>query len=114
MTAKFKNTDEYIKLFPDETQVLLAKVRKVIKDTIPDAVEGLGYGVPSFKLGKDSIYFAAFKNHIGLYPGAECIEVFKDKLKEYKTSKGTIQFPFDQEVPYDLIREIVKYRFKIK
>jgi len=113
MSPKFKNTDEYIKLFPEETQVLLNKVRQLLKDMLPDAVEYLGYGVPAFKLNKDSIYFAAFKNHIGLYPGAECIEVFKDKLTKYKTSKGTIQFPLDQEIPYDLIREIVKYRFKL-
>jgi uncharacterized protein YdhG (YjbR/CyaY superfamily) len=68
--------------------------------------------MPAFKQNGVLVYFAAFKNHIGFFPTAQGIEAFKDKLAAYKTSKGTIQFPFDRPLPLELIEEIVRFRVK--
>ena len=110
---KYKNIDEYISNFPEDIQHILQKIRKQIKDLVPDSVETISYGIPTFKLnGKNLVHFAAFKSHVGFYPGSEAIEVFKDKLNDYKTSKGTIQFDFLRKIPFDLIQEIVKFRIQ--
>ena len=114
MQSKYSTIDEYISTFPQNVQKLLEQVRKAIKDAAPDAVETFGYGVPAFKLnGKYLVYFAAFKNHIGFYPAPDGIEAFKEELKIYQTSKGAIQFQYDQPLPLDLVTKITKYRAKV-
>ena len=102
--------DEYIAGFPAEVQAILQKVRATIHQAAPDAQEKIGYGIPTFTLHGNLVHFAAYKNHIGFYPAPRGIEKFKDELAAYAGSKGTIQFPLDQPIPYELIRRIVVFR----
>ena len=95
MMIKFSNIDEYIAAQDKERQLVLQQFRKIIKAAAPKAVEVISYGMPAFKQGSVLVYFAAMKEHYGFYPTSKPIEVFKDKLKPYKTSKGAIQFPAD-------------------
>ena len=110
---KFDTIDEYIKIFPKDVQNLLKSVRQTIKKAAPKAEETINYQIPTFKLNGNLVHFAAFKNHIGFYPGSKAIEIFSKDLKEYKTSKGAIQFPIDRRIPTSLIRKIVEHRVKI-
>ena len=102
--------DEYIAGFPTDIQVILQKIRKTIKDAAPDAQEAISYQMPTFKFHGNLVHFAAFKNHIGFYPVPSGIEKFKAELSVYKQGKGSVQFPLDQPIPYDLISRVVKYR----
>ena len=106
----FESIDEYISKFPAQIQEILNKLRKVIKDSAPDAQEKISYQMPTFALYGNLVYFAAWKNHIGFYPTSSVTEVFKDELSEYKVSKGTVQFPLQKPLPYELISKIVKFR----
>ena len=108
--VKFNSIDEYIGLFPSEVQDILITLRKVIKETAPEATEKISYQMPTFAMQGNLVHFAAFKKHIGFYPAPSGVAAFTDKLVEYKTSKGAIQFPIDKPLPYELIREIVRYR----
>ena len=107
---EYKDADEYISLFPPQVQLILQQLRQAIRDLVPEAEETISYGIPTFKLHGNLVHYAAYKNHIGFYPGAAGIENFKDKLARYKLSKGTVQFPIDEPIPFDLIREIVLFR----
>lgn len=104
------NIDQYIALYPAHVQNILQKVRAEISRTAPEAEETINYGIPTFKLRGNLVHFAAFKNHIGFYPGSHTIEVFKDEISAYPLSKGTIRFPLSDEIPYDLIRKITSFR----
>ena len=104
--------DEYIAGFPEEVQKILEKVRATIKEEAPDAQEMIKYQMPTFTLNGNLVYFAGFKNHIGFYPIPTGIEKFKKELSVYKQGKGSVQFPLDQPIPYDLIRKIVKFRVR--
>jgi uncharacterized protein YdhG (YjbR/CyaY superfamily) len=108
----YKTIDEYIATFPPNIQTLLQQIRATIHKAAPEAEETISYQMPAFKQNGILVYFAAFKNHIGFFPTAQGIEAFKDKLAAYKTSKGTIQFPFDRPLPLELIEEIVRFRVK--
>ncbi len=114
MEAKnYKNTEEYILQFPKDVQIILKKIREIVLKTTPNAIESISYGMPAFKLnGKPLVYFAAYKNHIGFYALASGNEAFQKELANYKTGKGSIQFPLDKEMPWKLIEEIVKFRAK--
>ena len=107
---EYKDADEYISLFPPQVQLILQQLRQAIRDLVPEAEETISYGIPTFRLHGNLVHYAAYKNHIGFYPGAAGIEIFKDKLARYKLSKGTVQFPIDEPIPFDLIREIVLFR----
>lgn len=102
--------DSYIAQFSAEIRIILQQIRTTIRRAAPDASEKIGYGIPTFTLYGNLIHFAAYKNHIGLYPGPETIEKFSDELAEYETSKGTIRFPLDTPMPLELIECIVKER----
>jgi uncharacterized protein YdhG (YjbR/CyaY superfamily) len=102
--------DEYIRSFPKEIQKLLNEVRAAIKSAAPEASEKISYQIPTFYLNGNLVHFAAFKNHIGFYPTSSGISAFKDELKEYKSAKGSVQFPLDKPMPIDLIKKIVKFR----
>lgn len=102
--------DKYIKKFPEEVQEKLEILRRVIKENAPDAVEKISYGMPTFYLNGNLVHFAAYSGHIGFYPAPSGIEAFKDQRAVYKTSKGAIQFPLDEDLPLGLIRKIVKFR----
>ena len=102
--------DEYIAQFPDDVQVLLQEIRKVIKEVVPEAQEKISYQIPTFYLNGNLVHFAAYKNHIGFYPTASGIEAFKDEISAYKNAKGSVQFPLNKPIPFNLIRRIVEFR----
>ncbi len=105
------NVDEYIAGFPDEIQTLLNQVRSIVKQAAPDAEESISYGMPSYKIyGRQLVYFAAFKNHIGFYATPTGHAEFAKELSMYKQGKGSVQFPIDQPMPLDLIFQIVEFR----
>jgi uncharacterized protein YdhG (YjbR/CyaY superfamily) len=106
----FYTIDEYIAQFSLEIQEILNTLRKVIKESAPNATEKISYQMPTFFLHKNLVHFAACKNHIGFYPTPSGIEAFKEELSGYKGSKGSIQFPLNKPMPYELISKIVQYR----
>ncbi|HSP48454.1 MAG TPA: DUF1801 domain-containing protein [Clostridiaceae bacterium] len=105
-----KNIDEYIAVLPEDVKAIMESVRKVIHETAPDAIETMSYQIPTFDLHGNLVHFAAFKNHIGFYPTPSGMEAFREELSAYKGSKGSVQFPLNQPIPYDLITRIVKFR----
>lgn len=110
---KFDNFSEYIKGRDKEIISILEKLRSIILESDPNAEESISYGMPAYKTyGRPLVYFAAFSKHIGLYATPSGHEAFTSQLKEYKQGKGSVQFPLDKPMPYDLIREIVNYRVK--
>lgn len=111
MSKNQQSVDAYIQSFPVEIQVVLNKIRKIILENAPEAEESMAYGMPAYKtFGKPLVYFAAFKQHIGLYATPSGHKQFADELSEYKQGKGSVQFPVKQSVPYDLIGRIVAFR----
>ena len=103
--------DNYIKTFPEDVQEKLKQIRAIIKEAAPDAVEGMNYNMPSYKIcNKPLVYFAGFKNHIGFYATPTGHSAFAEELSNYKQGKGSVQFPLNKPVPYDLIKRIVKFR----
>jgi uncharacterized protein YdhG (YjbR/CyaY superfamily) len=102
--------DEYISQHPEDVQQIMQKIRQVIKETAPEAVERISYQMPAFYLHGYLAYFGAHTNYIGFYPTGSGIEAFKGELSPYKWSKGAVQFPLDKPIPYDLIRRIVKFK----
>jgi len=109
---KFKNIDDYFSTVPEAIRNKLQKIRETIHKAAPKAEEVISYNMPAFKLNRVLVYFAAFKNHIGFFPTAKPIVVFKEELADYKTSKGAIQFPLDKRIPLGLISKITKFRVK--
>jgi uncharacterized protein YdhG (YjbR/CyaY superfamily) len=101
--------DDFISTYPKDVQAILQKVRKVIRRAAPDAGEKISYGIPTFTFHGNLIHFSAYPSHIGLYPGAGGVAHFLSKLGQYKTAKGSIQFPLDKPIPYDLIEEITRW-----
>lgn len=110
ITDKPKNIDEYIANFPINVQEMLEQCRAAIKHAAPQAIEVISYGMPAFKLNGILVWFAAYSKHIGFYPKASGIEVFKKELPTYKSAKGSVQFPIDKPLPLELITEIVNFR----
>ena len=106
----YQSIDEYISQFPSEIQELLQNIRRITREAAPDATEKISYQMPTFYLHGNLVHFAAFKHHIGFYPTPEGIEAFKEELSQYKGAKGSVQFPLDKPMPYDLISKIVKAR----
>ncbi len=107
----FRSVDEYIASFPEDVQARLEEVRATIKAAAPNAEERISYQMPTFVLNGTLVYFAAWKNHIGLYPASGGVpEAFKDELSKYETAKGTIKFPLDEPLPLELISRIVQFR----
>ena len=105
--------DEYIASFPPDVQKRLEEIRKAIKEAAPDAQEAMAYGIPTFKLNGNLVHFAAFKHHLGFYPGGpSAIEEFRKELAPYGLSKGTIRIPMDEETPLGLVKRIVEFRVK--
>jgi uncharacterized protein YdhG (YjbR/CyaY superfamily) len=109
-SVDYVSIDEYIATFPAEIQIKLEAVRTTIKAAAPEAVEKISYQMPTFFLHGNLVHFAAFKNHIGLYPAPSGIEAFKHELSQYEGSKGAVRFPLDKPLPLDLISKITKYR----
>lgn len=113
-----KEIKEYIKQFPSEIQDRLVEIYEVIKKEVPSTTtEKISWQMPTFYLNENLVHFAANKNHVGFYPGAEAIVYFTDEIKklDLKFSKGAIQFNYQDELPKDLIKRIVKHRLdKVK
>lgn len=108
---KPETIDQYILGFPHEIQTLLNQVRAAIHKAVPKAEETISYRIPAFRLAEGTIiYFAAFKQHIGLYPTSSGMRRFQKELSSYETSKGAIRFPFERPIPYALIGRIAKFR----
>ena len=106
----FRSIDEYIAAFPEDVQALLQAVRATIHAAAPDAVERISYNMPAFAQEGNLVYFAALKNHIGLYPTSSGIAAFQQEIAAYESSKGAVKFPKDQPLPLDLITRIVQFR----
>ncbi len=111
VSNKTLNIDSYIAAYPNEVQVLLKKMRSMFISAAPGAVEGISYGIPTFYLdGKHLVFFAAFKNHLSVYPATtQAVDQVKG-LSKYKHSKGTLRFPLSKPIPFNLIEEFVKRR----
>lgn len=107
---KVENIDEYIDQFPEDVRSILERLRELVHEIAPEVRESISYGMPTFRLNGVLLHFAAFKHHIGLYPTPSAIEAFKDLLVGYELSKGTVRFPLDGPVPYDLIGNIIRFR----
>ncbi|MBK8048889.1 MAG: DUF1801 domain-containing protein [Anaerolineales bacterium] len=106
-----KNIDEYIADFSPEIQDILQKIRAIVREAVPEAKEKISYQMPTFTLGgKNLVHFAAFKQHIGFYPTPSGTEAFQAEIAGYKHAKGSIQFPLDKPIPYELIEKIVRFR----
>jgi uncharacterized protein YdhG (YjbR/CyaY superfamily) len=108
--AGFTSIDEYIASFPEDTQKILEEIRATIKAAAPKAEEKISYQMPTFFLKGNLIHFAAFKNHIGIYPTPSGTQAFKDEISMYRGAKGSIRLPIDEPMPLKLISRIVKFR----
>ncbi len=107
-----KTIDEYIAGFPNDVQEILEKIRTTIRKAAPDAEETIKYQMPTFTLKGNLVHFAAFKKHIGFYPTPTGTEKFQKELSVYQGAKGSVRFPLDKPIPFDLISKIVKFRVK--
>jgi uncharacterized protein YdhG (YjbR/CyaY superfamily) len=107
-----KDIDEYIAGFPEDVQEILEKVRLTIREAAPEAEETIKYQIPTFTLKGNLVHFAAYEKHIGFYPAPSGIEKFKKELSTYEGAKGSVKFPLDKPIPYDLISQIVTFRAK--
>ena len=107
-----KDIDEYIAQFPEDVRECLESVRQAIRRAAPAAAEKISYQIPTFTLQGNLVHFAAFKHHLGFYPGASGIEQFRGELSAYETAKGTVRFPLAQPMPLELIERIVRFRVK--
>jgi uncharacterized protein YdhG (YjbR/CyaY superfamily) len=106
-----KNVDEYLAGVPEPARSTLNKMRAAIRSTVPpEATETISYGMPAFKHKGVLVWFAAFSNHCSMFPTASVIEAFKNELKGFSTSKGTIHFPTDKPLPTALVKKLVKAR----
>ncbi len=112
MNKAAKDVDAYIKAAPKEAQAKLTQLRKIVRGAAPKAVERISYSMPYYHYRGRLLYFAAAKNHIGLYILPPIVEQYQEELKDYETSKGTIRFPLDEPLPAALIRKLVKARVK--
>jgi len=113
LKKRCETIDEYIATFSKNVQDILEELRQIIRESAPKSEETISYGIPTFDLnGKHLVHFAAYKNHIGFYPTSSGITRFKKELSHYELSRGTIRFPINEPIPFDLIRKIVKYRVK--
>ncbi len=108
----YETIDAYIALHPPEVQAKLKEMRAIIKNAAPTAGEKISWRMPTFTLNGNLVHFAAFKKHLGFYPGANGVSHFLEQLQGYKTSKGAIQFPYGQPLPHELIAEIVAFRIE--
>jgi uncharacterized protein YdhG (YjbR/CyaY superfamily) len=107
-----ETVDQYIAAFPADVKKRMQQLRKTIKAGAPNADELISYQMPGYKYFGMLVYFAAYKNHIGFYPGAGGLLEFYKELSSFKSAKGSVQFPHDEPIPYDIISKIVKFRVK--
>jgi uncharacterized protein YdhG (YjbR/CyaY superfamily) len=112
-SKKFETINEYIESFPENVQSVLEKLRATVQQASPEAVESISYDMPTFKLnGERLVYFSAWKNHIGFYSIPKGNENFRKELSPYEGEKGSLRFPLEKPIPYDLVKKIVMFRMK--
>lgn len=104
------NIDEYIAAWPEDVRLILEKIRDTIRAAAPDCVERISWGMPTFWKGENLIHFAAFKKHIGIYPGDITDSPFDERLADYRRSKGAVRFSLDKPIDYGLIADITRWR----
>jgi uncharacterized protein YdhG (YjbR/CyaY superfamily) len=112
MAEKIKTIDEYIAGFEPEIQKTLNELREFIRAEAPEAAEKISYGMPTFYLNGNLVHFAAFKDHYGFFPNPSGIDAFEEELAPYRSGKGTLRFPLDEEIPWDIIKRVVQFRVK--
>ncbi|HLK08198.1 MAG TPA: DUF1801 domain-containing protein [Candidatus Angelobacter sp.] len=106
-----QTVDQYLAAVPKPARSALDQIRAAIRSVVPpEATEIISYKIPAFKHKKVLVWYAAFSNHCSLFPTAALIEAFKNELKDFSTSKGTIHFPLDKPMPVELIKKMVKAR----
>jgi uncharacterized protein YdhG (YjbR/CyaY superfamily) len=105
--VKFSTIDQYLASAADEARPILDEIRRIVHEVAPQAEETISYQLPAFKQGRVFVYFAAFKQHIGLYPPVNGDPALMAELKPYSNEKGNLRFPLHQPLPYDLIRRVV-------
>jgi uncharacterized protein YdhG (YjbR/CyaY superfamily) len=105
-----QNVDDYIAAFPAEVQEILQKIRQIIREAAPEAQETIKYKMPTYVLGGNLVFFAAHKKHVSVYPRPAGDEAFHKEAAVYESGQGTYQFPYNQPIPYELIRKIVQFR----
>jgi uncharacterized protein YdhG (YjbR/CyaY superfamily) len=110
MAGVAKNIDEYIGEFPPDIQEKLNALRRFIKSEAPEATEKISYGMPTFYLNGNLVHFAAFKDHYGFFPAPSGIDHFENELAPYRTGKGTLQFPLDKPLPWDILKKVIRFR----
>lgn len=110
--VRYNTVNEYIESQAENTKAQLVNIRSIKLKAAPNACEVISYGMPAYKIHSVLVYFAANKNHIGFYPTASPIQVFEEELTKYKTTKGAIQFPLNEEIPIELVQKIVKFRIE--
>ena len=108
--AGFNSIDEYIATFPPNIQEILQTIRATIKAAVPDATERISYQMPTFYQHGNIVSFAAWKNHIGLYPAPSGMNEFAEELSKYAGDKGSVRFPLNEPMPLELIAQIAQYR----
>lgn len=113
MKQGYRTIDEYVRAFPPATQAILRRMRQIIREAAPEATETISYQMPTFKLnGRNLVHFAAWEKHIGFYPQPSGTAAFQKELSPYKGAKGSVQFPLDEPIPFDLVKKIVVFRVK--
>jgi uncharacterized protein YdhG (YjbR/CyaY superfamily) len=110
--APARDVDEYLAGVPEATRATLAKLRQTIKAAAPMASEGISYQMPMYKHHGMVVGFAAFKDHCSIFPGSAVMDAYKEELKRYDTSKGTIRFPANKPLPARLVKKLVRARIK--
>lgn len=106
----YNTIDEYISMFAEPVRKILNELRYTIREAAPGAEETINYRIPTYSLNGNLVHFAAFKNHVGFYPEPSAVEAFSKDLAGYETTKGSIRFPLDKPVPFDLVKRIVRFR----
>lgn len=110
---KYTNVDEYITAFSGETQEILRNIREVVNKAAPGSDEAISYGIPALKLnGKPVVYFAGYPHHVSVYPVPHTPGTLQAELAPYHKSKGTLQFPLGEPVPYALIANVAAALFQ--
>lgn len=105
--------EAYMRGFPAETAIKLRSVHELIRLMVPEAVDCMNYGIPTFKLnGRNLVHFGGYERHIGFYPGADTMAHFQNRTSGYKQGKGSLQFPLVDPIPFDLIRQMVAFRLR--
>jgi uncharacterized protein YdhG (YjbR/CyaY superfamily) len=112
MKTDYSSIDQYILSFPAPTRKILKQLRAVMRRAAPQASEKISYGIPTLHHNGNLVHYAAYQNHIGLYGAPRSPQAFDRKLQKYRTGKGTLRFPIDQPIPFELVRQIVELRVK--